>query len=57
VTLVVVEELQRLLLVREELNSREGAIVTWKDGLTTAGRTLGKACAEREAEHTQTKAI
>jgi hypothetical protein len=55
---VVVEELQRLLLVREEeLNSREGAIVTWKDGLTTAGRTLGKACAEREAEHTQTKAI
>jgi hypothetical protein len=36
VTSVVVEELQWLLLVREELNSTESTTVAWGDGLTVA---------------------
>jgi hypothetical protein len=44
----VLEELQEQLLAREEeLNSREGVITTWEDGLVAFERTLGRACMER----------
>jgi hypothetical protein len=48
---VMVDELQRWLLAREEeLNSREGAIISWEDGFTASEHTLGRACMERDAE-------
>jgi hypothetical protein len=54
----VVEELQEQLLAREqEMNSREGAIATWEDGITSSERSLGRACMERNANHAQTEAI
>jgi hypothetical protein len=57
VTSTVVEELQRLLLIHEELNNREGAIVTWEDGLAAAQSALGKVCTEHDAAWAHTKVI
>jgi hypothetical protein len=58
VTSVMVEELQEQLpTLEEELNSREGAIITWEDGLTTSEHILGKACMERDAERAQAEAV
>jgi hypothetical protein len=54
----VVVELQEQLLVRErELDSREGAIVTWEDGLATSKRALGRAGMERNAERAHIEAV
>jgi hypothetical protein len=42
-------ELQGQLLARErELDSREGAITAWKDGLVAFERTLGKVLTEHD---------
>jgi hypothetical protein len=45
------------LLGERELDSREGAIVVWEDGLQAFEEILGKACMERDAEHTQAKVV
>jgi hypothetical protein len=46
----VVAELQEQLLARErELDSREGAIVTWEESLLVSARTLREASAESDA--------
>jgi hypothetical protein len=46
-----VVELQEWLLARErELDSREGTIVTWDDGLTAFECALGRACRESDAK-------
>jgi hypothetical protein len=47
---VVAVKLQGQLLARErELDSREGAIATWEDGLVAFECTLGKVHMERDA--------
>jgi hypothetical protein len=44
VTLTLVLELHEKLLTREEeLNSKEGAMVTWEDGCTTVEHAQSKA--------------
>jgi hypothetical protein len=49
---VVAIELQGQLLTQErELDSREGAITTWEDGLVTFECAPGKVCAEHDASH------
>jgi hypothetical protein len=45
------------LLGERELDSKEGAIVVWEDGLRAFEEILGKACMERDAEHTQAKVV
>jgi hypothetical protein len=48
-TSAVVDELQEQLLTWErELDSREGAIATWQDGLAASKHALGRVCAERD---------
>jgi hypothetical protein len=43
-------ELQGQLLAQErELDSREGAIIMWEEGLVAFACTLGEVCAERDA--------
>jgi hypothetical protein len=51
-------KLQAQLLTREwELDSREGAIATWEDGLVAFEHALGRACMERKAERTEAEAV
>jgi hypothetical protein len=53
----VANELRDQLLARErELDSREGAITVWGDGLVASKRSLGRACMEHDAEHAQAEA-
>jgi hypothetical protein len=40
-----------------ELDSREGAIVRWEDGLAAFEHALGMACMERDAECAQVEAF
>jgi hypothetical protein len=55
--LVVAVEVQEQLLAQErELDSREGVIATWEDGMATF-EALGRACMERDAEHIQAEAV
>jgi hypothetical protein len=55
--MLVVVELQDQLLARErELDSQEGTIVTWEDGLVASECALGRACREHDAEHAQAEA-
>jgi hypothetical protein len=45
-------KLQKQLLARErELDSREGAIVMWEDGLAAFEHALEKVGTERDASH------
>jgi hypothetical protein len=47
----VAVELWEQLLARERgLDSREGVIVAWKDGLVASECALGRACVERDAK-------
>jgi hypothetical protein len=46
----VAVELQEQLLTQEELDSREGAITAWEDGLVASKHALGRACLEHDAE-------
>jgi xanthosine utilization system XapX-like protein len=56
--LVVAIEVQEQLLAQErELDSREGVIATWEDGLATSEHALGRACMERDAKHIQAEAV
>jgi hypothetical protein len=51
--LVVDDELREQLLTRErELDSREGAIAAWVDGLVAFKRALGRACTKHDVECT-----
>jgi hypothetical protein len=51
-------KLQAQLLTREwELDSREGAIATWEDGLVAFKHALGRACMEHKAERTEAEAV
>jgi hypothetical protein len=43
---VAIELEEQLLAQERELNSREGAIAAWEDGLEAFGRALKKACTE-----------
>jgi hypothetical protein len=46
---IVLDELQKQLLApKGELDSREGTIIAWEDGLVTYKRALGIACMERD---------
>jgi hypothetical protein len=47
---VVVELRGQLLAGERELNSREGAIVAWEDGLAAFECTLGRVHVECDAE-------
>jgi hypothetical protein len=40
---VVLEQHEKLLTREEELNSKEGAMVTWEDGHTTVEHAQSKA--------------
>jgi hypothetical protein len=54
---MVTVELQGQLLARErELDSREGAIVMWEQGLAAFARVLGLVHAERDASHARADA-
>jgi hypothetical protein len=55
---LVVVELQGQLLARErELDSREGAIITWEEGLVAFACALGEVCMEHDTSHARTDAI
>jgi hypothetical protein len=55
--LLCIVELQEQLLARErELESREGAISTWEDGLAAFECALGRAHIERDASRVQAEA-
>jgi hypothetical protein len=55
---VVVVELQGQLLARgRELDSREGAIAMWEDGLMAFECALGKVSAERDASRIRAVAV
>jgi hypothetical protein len=46
----VIDELQEQLLALErELDSQEGTVVTWEEGLTTFAHVLGEASTEHDA--------
>jgi hypothetical protein len=54
----MMDELQVQILARErELDSREGAITTWEDGLAASQRTHGRPCMECNDEHAQAKVV
>jgi hypothetical protein len=56
-TSVVVVNLQEQLLARErELDSREGTLTTWEDGLVDFEHTLERVCTECVARHVQDEA-
>jgi hypothetical protein len=56
-TSVVVVELWEQLLAREtELESMEGAIAAWEDGLVTFKHALGRVRTEHNASHIQAEA-
>jgi hypothetical protein len=50
-------EFQEQLLARErELDSREGTLTTWENGLVASKSALGRACMERNIECAQANA-
>jgi hypothetical protein len=54
----VVVELQEHLVARErELDSREGTIVAWEEGLAAFARMLGEVHAEHDASRARADAI
>jgi hypothetical protein len=56
-TSAVVDELQEQLLTWErELDSREGVIATWQDGLAASEHALGRVCAKRDTACAQAEA-
>jgi hypothetical protein len=56
--LAMVEELQEHLLTQErELDSKEGTIVMWEDGLAAFERALGRACMERNTGCAETEVV
>jgi hypothetical protein len=58
VTSAVLDELRVQLLAQErELDSWEGAIVAWKDGLVDSEHAHGRACMERDAKPAQAEAV
>jgi hypothetical protein len=55
---VVIIELQGQLLAQErELDSREGAIVTWEEGLAAFARVLGEVRMECDVSHACVDAV
>jgi hypothetical protein len=55
---VVAIELQGQVLARErELDSREGIIAAWEDGLVAFERTLGKVHVEHNISHVWAEAV
>jgi hypothetical protein len=55
--MVAIELQEQLLAWERELDSREGAIILWEDGLADFERALGKLCTERKANRAQTVVI
>jgi hypothetical protein len=54
----VLDVLQKQLLTRErKLDSREGAIIVWKDGLAASEHAFGRASMERDAECVQVEVV
>jgi hypothetical protein len=54
----VTVELQGQLLAQErELDSCEGAIISWEEGLVAFVHALGEVSAERDASHTRVDAV
>jgi hypothetical protein len=54
----VVVELQGQLLARErELDSREGAVVTWEEGLAAFVHTCGEVHVEHDASDAHADAV
>jgi hypothetical protein len=54
---VAVKWLEQLLAQEKELDSREGAITTWEDGLVAFACALGDACMECDAKCVQAMAV
>jgi hypothetical protein len=51
-------KLQGQLLAQErELDSREGGIAMWEDGLAALECTLGKVCMEHDTNHVRAEAV
>jgi hypothetical protein len=48
---VAVERYEQLLTWEWELNSREGAIAKWEDGLAAFDHALGMVRTERDGSH------
>jgi hypothetical protein len=56
-TSAVAVELREQLLARErELESREGSIATWEDGLVAFEHALGRVRSEHDVNHVQAEA-
>jgi hypothetical protein len=54
----VTVELQGQLLAQErELDSYEGAIISWEEGLVAFVHALGEVSVERDASHTRVDAV
>jgi hypothetical protein len=54
----VIAELQEQLLAQErELDSREGAIITWEESLKAHARALGEANTERDASRARADTV
>jgi hypothetical protein len=54
---VMVDKLwEQLLTQQRELDSREGIIAVWEDGLAASEHALGRACVEHDAECAQAQA-
>jgi hypothetical protein len=47
----------QLLAWERELDSREGAIIAWEDGLVASECALERVCMERNTERARTEAI
>jgi hypothetical protein len=47
----MLDEMQEQLLTRErEMDSKEGTIIAWEDGLVSSEHALGRACVEHDTE-------
>jgi hypothetical protein len=53
---VAIQLREQLLAGERELESREGAIAAWEDGLAVFEHTLGRVCTEHNASHVQAEA-
>jgi hypothetical protein len=54
---VTIELQGQLLAWERELDSREGAIITWEEGLVAFARTLGEVRTERDASRACADAV
>jgi hypothetical protein len=54
---VIVELEEQVLPGERDLDSREGAIIAWEEGLVTFACVLGEVSTERDGSHTRADAV